>query len=70
MLSNSNSSADISTIPDIPGLGVHMLGHLGVYGGNGMVSEARNEENGIVRANISSSPWSKWFEIPGIEYNK
>ena len=36
MLSSSNNSGDISTIPDIPGLGVYTKGHVGVYVGNGL----------------------------------
>lgn len=69
MLSNSSESGPISSMPDIPGLGVYMNGHVGVYVGGGMVIDARNEDEGIVRSSISSSPWNLWFEIPGIEYD-
>ena len=58
----------IATMPDIPGIGVYMLGHVGVYVGNGMTICALNESDGIAYKPCSAMPWTQWFQIPGVSY--
>lgn len=68
LLAESTKKGDISTIPEIPGLGVYMYGHVGIYVGNGMVIDARNENDWIRYDEIEYMKWEKWFEIKGVEY--
>ena len=58
----------ISSIPDIPGVLVFMVGHVGVYIGGGFVIEARGHEYGVVRTSLKSRPWKWWGKCPYIEY--
>lgn len=67
-LAESKHKGDISTIPEIPGLGVYMEGHVGIYVGNGMVIDARNERDWIRYDTIDYMSWSMWYEIKGVEY--
>ena len=68
LLASATEKGDISTIPEIPGLSVHMKGHVGVYEGNGMVIEARGHEYGVVRTKLNERPWTAWAKIPQLEY--
>jgi hypothetical protein len=58
----------ISTIPEIPGICLHMNGHFGVYIGNGDVIEARGTYYGVVKTRLKDRPWTYWFKSPWIEY--
>ena len=63
-------SGDISSIPEVPGLGVRMNGHIGVYIGNGEVIEAMGTAYGVVKTKVAGRGWSKWLRIPNIQYVK
>ena len=63
-------SGDISTMPDTPGLAVWMDGHIGVYVGNGEVIEAQGTNEGVVKTQLKSRPWTKWMKIPNIRYDE
>ena len=63
-------SGDISTIPEVEGLGVWMDGHIGVYIGNGKVIEAMGTAYGVVKTELKERGWVKWLRIPNIEYVK
>lgn len=61
-------SVSISTMPDTPGLAVWMDGHIGVYVGNGEVTEAQGTSYGVVKTKLSDRGWTKWMKIPNIKY--
>lgn len=61
-------SADISTLPEIPGILVFSKGHVGVYIGNGEVIEARGHKYGVVKTKLKNRPWRKWAYVEEIEY--
>lgn len=68
LLAQSTKKGPIETIPEIPGLGVYMYGHVGIYVGDGMVIDARNERDWVRLDSIDYMSWSMWFEIKGVEY--
>lgn len=70
MMSSSPNTGDISSLPDVPGLGVYMPGHVGVYVGEGMVVDARTYGADMCCQPVSSLPWTNWFEIYGIDYGE
>lgn len=70
LLAESELKGEISTIPDIPGLGVYMSGHVGIYVGGGMVIDARTEESGVGYDAVDYEAWTDWFEIKGVDYSK
>ena len=59
---------NIDTLPEIPGLGLHMNGHVGVYIGNGYAIEERGFDYGCVKTKIKDRKWLHWFKIPSIIY--
>ena len=70
LLAEAEHKGSIDTIPDIPGLGVYMYGHVGIYVGDGMVIDARTEVSGIGYDAIDYEGWTDWFEIKGVDYSK
>ncbi|QEY33744.1 hypothetical protein FL966_01840 [Caproiciproducens galactitolivorans] len=58
----------ISTLPEIPGICLHMPGHFGVYIGNGYAIEARGTAYGVVKTKVAGRGWTDWFKSPWIEY--
>ena len=58
----------IGTIPEIPGICLHMNGHFGVYIGGGEVIEARGTYYGVVKTRLKDRPWTHWFKSPWVEY--
>lgn len=58
----------ISTIPEIPGLGLWKDGHIGVYIGNGYAIEAMGTRYGVVKTEVSKRNWSYWCKLPHITY--
>jgi len=65
---NATEKGVIGTMPEIPGLCLHMNGHFGVYIGGGWVIEARGTYYGVVKTRLSDRPWTYWFKSPWIEY--
>ena len=59
----------MSTIPDIPGLGLWQNGHAGVYIGGGYAIEAIGTKFGVVKTAITNRTWSAWYKIPFIDYD-
>ena len=45
-----------------------ILGHVGVYIGNGKVIEARGHKYGVVETNLVGRGWKQWGKIDWIEY--
>lgn len=60
----------MNTFPGVPGVMVHMDGHVGVYIGNGEVVEARGIDYGVVITKLTERPWKNWGKLPGVEYTK
>lgn len=59
----------ISTLPEVPGVILHMAGHVGVYIGNGEVIEATPAwKNGVQKTKLSQRKWQHWFHFPYVEY--
>lgn len=66
--SNAAEKGPISSLPEMPGICLHMPGHFGVYIGNGDVIEARGTAYGVVKTRLKDRPWTHWFKSPWIEY--
>ena len=60
----------IDTIPEVRGICVRYPGHVGVYIGNGKVSEARGFDYGTVITNLKDRKWTHWFQETGISYDQ
>ena len=69
MYNTAAEKGKLSTMPEIPGVGVHYNGHIGVYIGNGEVIEARGVDYGVVKTRINDRPWLHWLKIPYIAYD-
>lgn len=59
----------IDTLPETPGVVVHMSGHVGVYIGDGYVIEAIGTEGGVVKTRLAGRGWTDWFQCPYIAYD-
>ena len=58
----------ISTIPEIPGLGLWAPGHAGIYIGGGYAIEAMGTRYGVVKTQVAKRNWQTWYKIPSITY--
>lgn len=79
MLSASKKKGKIKTMPETPGLLVHMNGHIGIYIGNGYVIECtpsktyakqNHKGGGVCKTKLSARKWTSWCECPYITYEK
>lgn len=68
MLKLCVAKGEISTMPELPGLFVHMDGHCGVYIGGGKVVEARGIDYGVVETVLAGRGWKSWGKLPGVDY--
>lgn len=76
LLNASQESGDISTMPNVHGLGLWCDGHAGVYvgknsSGTNMAVDARNSKVNVVYSTMDSrswNPWVKWFKVQGVTY--
>ncbi|MEG1851039.1 MAG: hypothetical protein RR228_03490 [Bacilli bacterium] len=68
LLDMAKEKGSISTIPEIPGLGLWSSGHAGVYIGNGKGIEAMNIKKGVQVTTVKNRSWTHWFKIPYITY--
>ncbi len=64
----STEKGPISTLPEVPGICLHMNGHFGVYIGGGYAIEARGTAYGVVKTRVKDRPWTYWFKPPWLEY--
>ena len=55
-------------IPRIHGLGLHQPGHFGVYVGDGMAVDARDESSGVCYESVSGKSWVEWFKVAACTY--
>ena len=60
----------INTLPEVRGICVRYPGHVGVYLGNGKVSEARGFDYGTVITNLKDRKWTHWYQEEGISYDQ
>lgn len=65
----ATESGSINTIPDIPGICVRYIGHVGVYIGNCEVIEAKGFNYGVVKSKLDGR-WTDWYKHPLIEYGE
>lgn len=63
----STRKGDISSIPEIPGLGLWRKGHFGVYIGGGRCIQAKGFDYGVIESDLSG--FTNWCEIPFINYD-
>ena len=70
MFYNASESGPIETIPEIPGLGVWLDGHIGVYIGNGELIEAAGTGTGVIRTQLARRNFTHWLKIAYIEYDE
>lgn len=71
LLEKAPAKGPIETLPERPGLCLYMEGHVGIYTGNGRVTEATPSEQfgyGVVETGLSDRPWLYWFECPTVRY--
>ena len=45
-----------------------ILGHVGIYVGNGKVIEARGHKYGVVETNLVGRGWKQWGKLDWIDY--
>ena len=65
---SSAQKGTLDTIPETPGLGVWHEGHVGIYIGNGYVIHANGVTRGVEMQRLDETKFTKWFEIPWIQY--
>ena len=65
----SSASGYVSNgIPRIHGLGLHMDGHVGVYIGDGMAVDARNDDEDVCYDTVDYMGWTQWYKVGAIDY--
>jgi hypothetical protein len=73
--SRAKEKGPLSTMPETPGLILHMDGHVGVYAGNGRFIECAGGGVGMRAGRIenkkiaSGSPFAHWFKDMNIDYS-
>ncbi len=76
MYTAASTKGKISTIEDIAGILVFKgsstsnITHVGVYGGDGYVYEAKGHAYGVVKTKYSKNDWQYWAECPYLTYSK
>lgn len=77
MLSAAKVKGKIATMPEVPGLLVHMSGHIGIYIGGGYVIECTpttsfakqsHGAGGVCKTKLTARKWTSWLECPFIDY--
>jgi len=70
MFNLATEKGSISTIPEIVGLCVWKMGHIGIYIGNGQVIEAHGTKYGVIQTPLKNgTAWTHWLKCPYIAYN-
>ena len=70
MLNASSESGYVSNgVPDIPGLGLWQPGHVGVYVGDGMAVDMRDEISNMCYQSVATKSWVMWFKVAGVSYD-
>lgn len=58
----------IDSIPEIPGLLLHMNGHVGVYIGDGYAIEAAGTAKGVIKTKVAGRGWDHWYKCIWFDY--
>lgn len=67
--SASKMKGTIATLPETPGIGLYMSGHVGVYIGGGYAIESKGTAYGVVKSTVKGRGWTNWFYVPGVDYS-
>lgn len=71
MFAAAPTKGKIESMPEIPGLGVYIPGHVGVYMGDGKVIECTTMYGGgVVCTKLPERKWTHWFQIPYTKYTE
>lgn len=68
MLRTCDTTGEIATMPEVPGLLVFYTNHVGVYVGGGEVIEARGRKYGVIKTKLTERPWTSWGYCSYITY--
>lgn len=60
--------SELSTMPDVPGLGVYTGSEFGIYGGGGQVFIAASDSEVVQQIPVTDARWKSWCTFEGIEY--
>jgi hypothetical protein len=64
----AKESGTMDTLPEIPGILLHMSDHVGVYVGDGYAIEARGTAYGVVKTKVAGRGWDHWYKCIWIDY--
>lgn len=79
MYNAATKKGKINTLPETPGILVHMNGHIGIYIGSGYVIECTpnktyakqdHKGGGVCKTKLSARKWTGWCECPYITYEE
>lgn len=65
----AHEKGPISTLPEIPGLLLHMPGHVGIYIGGGYAVEAAGTANGVIKTRVKGRGWDHWYKSIFLDYS-
>ncbi len=65
----AHESGLIGTLPEIPGLLLHMDGHVGIYIGGGYAIEAAGTAEGVIRTRVAGRGWDHWYKSIFLDYS-
>ena len=70
MLNAASESGYVSNgVPDIPGIALWQPGHVGVYVGDGMAVDVRDEISNVCYQSVATKSWVMWFKVDGVSYD-
>lgn len=65
----SHENGPIDTLPEIPGLCLHMDGHVGYYIGGGYAIEAAGTREGVIKTRVRGRGWDHWYKSIFLDYS-
>jgi hypothetical protein len=65
----AKEKGSMNSLPEIPGLLLHMDGHVGIYIGGGYAIEARGTAYGVVKTRVKDRPWDHWYKSIFLDYS-
>jgi hypothetical protein len=68
LFSAAKESGPIGTLPEIPGLLLHLPGHVGVYIGGGYAIEAAGTSQGVIKTKVVGRGWDHWYKCIWLDY--